>query len=119
MKRKAPFSSLGKQKCSSDSAKQAEDSSADDQSAKQAGESNSSPQLNQPRLKDESVIWNSVTRAEIISALKELGSDKKQLGKETWRLNEHTRSGESIWGRLLSKMKLNETEKIRHSLYNF
>ena len=106
MKRKAPFTSPGKQKFSSDS-------------AKQAGENNLSPQLDQPRLKDESIIWNSVTRAEIISALKELGSDKKQLDKETWRLNEQTRSGESVWSRLLSKLKLNETEKIRHSLYNF
>ena len=119
MKRKAPLSSPGKQNCSSDSAKQAEDSSADDQPIEQAVENNSSPQLNQPRLKDELVIWNSVTRAEIISALKELGSDKKQLDKETWRLNEQTRSGESIWGRLLSKLKLSETEKVRHSLYNF
>ena len=70
MKRKAPFTSPGKQNYSSDS-------------VKQAGENNSSSQLNQPRLKDESVIWNSVTRAEIISALKGLGSDKKQLDKET------------------------------------
>ena len=108
-----------KQKCSSNSAKQAEDSSADDQSIKQAVENNSSPLLNQPRLKDELIIWNSVTWAKIISALKELGSDKKQLDKETWRLNEHTRPGESVWGRLLSKMKLNEIEKIRHSLYHF
>jgi hypothetical protein len=51
--------------------------------------------------------------------VKELGSDKKELDKETWRFNEHTRSEKSIWGHLLSKLKLNETEKIRHSLYNF
>ena len=119
MKRKVPFSYAENHKYSSESAKHAEDSSSDDQSIKQAVENNSSAQPNQPRLEDESIIWNSVTRGEIISAVNELGSDKKQLDKETWRLNEHTRSGESIWDRLLSKLKLNETEKIRHSLYNF
>ncbi|CAF4538461.1 unnamed protein product, partial [Didymodactylos carnosus] len=41
-----------------------------------------------------------------------------QLDKETWRFNEFTRSKDSVWGRLISKLKLNQTESVRHSLYN-
>ena len=55
----------------------------------------------------------------MIAAINDLGADRKQLDKETWRFNQFTRSEASIWGRLISKIKLNQTESIRHSLYSF
>ncbi len=54
----------------------------------------------------------------MIAAINELGADQTKLDQETWRLNELTRSKECIWSRLISILKLNQTESIRHSLYN-
>ncbi|CAF1276206.1 unnamed protein product, partial [Didymodactylos carnosus] len=118
MKRKTPFTSSVKSKSNSESTRHIEDSSSDDQSSKQVLENKLDKQSNEEKVEGKQTIWNQITREQFISAVKELGSDKKQLDKETWRFNYFTLSKESIWGRLISKLKLNETENIRQSLYN-
>ncbi|CAF4457778.1 unnamed protein product, partial [Didymodactylos carnosus] len=95
-----------------------EESSSDDQSSKQVLENKLDKQSNEEKVEGKQTIWNQITREQFISAVKELGSDKKQLDKEIWRFNEFTRSKDSIWGRLISKLKLNQAEIVRHSLYN-
>ncbi|CAF3960180.1 unnamed protein product, partial [Rotaria sp. Silwood1] len=118
MKRKTPFTSSGKNKSKSRSTQHIEESSSDDQSCKQVMEDNLDKQSDEKEVGKKQTIWDQITRKQFISAVKELGSDKKQLEKETWRFNDFTSSKESIWGRLISKLKLNQTEKIRKSLYD-
>ncbi|CAF3275361.1 unnamed protein product [Rotaria sp. Silwood2] len=118
MKRKTPFTSSVKNKSKSRSTQHIEDSSSDDQSSKQVMEDNLDEQSNEKEVEKKQTIWDQITRKQFISAVKELGSDKKQLDEETWRFNDFTRSKESIWSRLISKLKLNQTENIRQSLYN-
>jgi hypothetical protein len=55
---------------------------------------------------------------QLIATINELAADQTKLDQETWRLNELTRSKECIWSRLISILRLNQTESIRHSLYN-
>ena len=112
MKRKTHLSSSQK-------GKNEGETSADDQPPRKIVADDSGEFSDLPTVEENLPVWNHVARREFISALKELGSEKNKLDEETWRFNEQTRSEKSIWGRLLSKLKLNETEKIRHSLYNF
>ncbi|CAF3583556.1 unnamed protein product [Rotaria sp. Silwood1] len=118
MKPKTLFISSVKNKSKSGSTQHLEDSSLDDQSSKQVMEDNLDKQSDEKEVEKKQTIWDQITTAQFISAVKELGSDKKQLEMETWHLNDFTSSKESIWGRLISKLKLNQTEKIRKSLYD-
>jgi hypothetical protein len=109
MKRKTSFTSPVKNKCKPDSKRHREENSSDDQSLKEVVEN----------CPDKETIRIKFNREQFIYAVNDLELDKKQLDKETWRFNEFTRSKESVWGRLISKLELNQTENIRHSLYNF
>ncbi|CAF4852176.1 unnamed protein product [Rotaria sp. Silwood1] len=94
-----PFTSSGKNKSKSRSTQHIEESSSDDQSCKQVMEDNLDKQSDEKKVGKKQTIWDQITRKQFISAVKELGSDKKQLEKETWRFNDFTSSKESIWGR--------------------
>jgi hypothetical protein len=118
MKRKTSFASPIKNKSNPDSTEHIEENSSDDLSLKEAVENCPDDQPNKKKVADKRIIWNQI-REQFISAVNDLGSDKKQLDEETWRFNDFTRSKESVWSRLISKLELSQTESIRHSLYNF
>ena len=119
MKRKAPFTSSVNSKLNSDSTGPIEETSSDDVSSKKTAENWLDNQPNKKKVAAKGLICNEITREQFISAVNDLGSDKEQLDKETWRVNDITRSKDSVWSRLISKLELNQTENIRHSLYNF
>ena len=119
MKRKTSFSSSVKTKCNPDSTGHIEEDSSDDQSSKEVVENSLDEQPNPNKVAGKQTICSQTPLEQFISAVNELGSDKKLLDTETWRLNDCTRSNESVWGRLISNLKLNQTEKIRHSLSDF
>ena len=119
MKRKTPFNSSVKHKFSSASTQLVEENSLDDEPPRKIVECNSDEQSKQKKVEEGPIIGNHVSRKQLIAAINDLGADRKQLDKETWRFNQFARSEASIWGRLISKIKLNQTESIRHSLYSF
>ncbi|CAF1459793.1 unnamed protein product [Adineta steineri] len=96
-----------------------EEDSSDDRSMGEVVENKLGEQQVQEKTGDEEIVWNKVSRKQFLSAVNDLGSDTKELINETWRLNDFTRSDKSVFGRLLSKFKINQTVNIRHSLYNF
>ncbi|CAF3984336.1 unnamed protein product [Rotaria sordida] len=116
MKRKTPCTSPIKIKSNPDSTGHIEENSSDDLSLKETAENCPDNQPNEKKVADKGIIWNQIGREQFISAVNNLGPAKKQLDKETWRLNDFTRSKESVWGRLISKLNLNHTENIRHPL---
>ncbi|CAF3960225.1 unnamed protein product [Rotaria sp. Silwood1] len=119
MKRKTPFTSPIKNKSNPDSPGHIEENSSDDLSLKETAENCPDNQPNEKRVAGKGPIWSKISREQFISAVNELGPDKEQLDVETWRLNDFTRSKESVWSRLILKLSLNHTENIRHSLYSF
>ncbi|CAF1136156.1 unnamed protein product, partial [Rotaria sordida] len=119
MKRKIPFISSVKNKCNSGSIHHIDENSSDNQSSEQIGENFINEQSSPKKVEGKKSTGNNITQKQFISAVSELGFSQRQLNNETWRLNELTRSNESVWGRLISKLNLNQTESIRHSMYNF
>jgi hypothetical protein len=119
MKRKTSFTSPVKNKSNPDSKGHIEENSSDDQSLQEAVENCPDKQTTEKKVEDKRIICNQIKPEQFISAANELEFDENQFNKETWRFNEFTRSNESVWGRLISKFKLNQTENVRHSLYNF
>ncbi|CAF1509386.1 unnamed protein product, partial [Adineta ricciae] len=119
MKRKNPFSSSVTSKHNSDSTEYVEENSSDHQSSDKVKENSLDKPLNQNDQEDKQTTSSRVTKEQFLAAANELELDEKQLNRETWRFNDFTRSDESVWGRLTLKLKLNQTENVRHSLYNF
>ena len=114
MKRKTPFNSSVKNKFSSASTQLVEENLLDDEPPNKIVECNSDEQSKQKKVEERRIIGNHVSRKQLIAAIDDFGSDRKQLDKETWRFNQFTPSEASIWDRLISKIKLNQTESIRH-----
>ena len=119
MKRKNPFGSSVKNKSEPDSTGHIEENSSDDQSSKEAEENSLAEPPNQKEIEDKETTSNRVTPKQFLTAVNDLEFDENQLNTETWRFNDFTRSNESVWGRLILRLKLNQTENVRHSLYNF
>jgi len=63
-------------------------------------------------------IWSKITEEGLISAINELGSDFLLLDEESWRLNENTNSINSLLYRLITHLEVENSESVRHSLYN-
>ena len=63
-------------------------------------------------------IWSLINLSQLTKAIAALGDRIKELQSETWRLNEKTRTTDSVWNKLISSMNLDQTEGIRRSLYN-
>ena len=63
-------------------------------------------------------IWSQIDLDQLTKAIAALGDRIKELQTETWRLNEKTRTTDSVWNTLILSMNLDQTEGIRHSLYN-
>ena len=63
-------------------------------------------------------IWSQINLDQLTKAIAALGDRIKELQTETWRLNEKTRTTDSVWNTLILSMNLDQTEGIRHSLYN-
>ena len=63
-------------------------------------------------------IWSRITLDELTITIAGLGDRTDQLEAETWRLNDKTRSPGSLWGEIIDKLKLDNNETTRHSLYN-
>ena len=63
-------------------------------------------------------IWSQISLHQLTKVIVGLGDRIKELQTETWRLNEKTRTTDSVWNTLILSMNLDLTEGIRHSLYN-
>lgn len=63
-------------------------------------------------------IWSQISLHQLTKAIVGLGDRIKELQTETWRLNDKTRTTDSVWNTLILSMNLDLTEGIRHSLYN-
>lgn len=121
MKRKSPPTLDTKNKCPQDSVENGclDDGSFDEQPLKNGGRNSVGPCVNRRKEREKASVWNRITREQFIAAVNHFGIDRKQLDNETWRLNDLTRSDNSVWGRLISHLNLDHTENVRHSLYVF
>ena len=57
-----------------------------------------------------------ITLEELVDAIVSLNNRVTELQRETWRLNDDTKSQHSLWTEAIDKLKLDQTEPIRHSL---
>jgi hypothetical protein len=63
-------------------------------------------------------IWSSITEEQLVTAIASVNDRAKQLEKESWRMTDDRKRSTSLWGEIIQKLKVQHTEKIRHSLYN-
>ena len=63
-------------------------------------------------------IWSQIDLSQLTRAIALLGDRVNELHSETWRLNEKTRSTDSVWNELILLLHLDQTEGVRRSLYN-
>jgi len=62
-------------------------------------------------------IWSRITLDELIGAIASLNDRVNGLKNESWRLNNKNKQATSLWAEVIQKLKLENTESIRHSLY--
>ncbi|CAF0841297.1 unnamed protein product [Didymodactylos carnosus] len=63
-------------------------------------------------------IWERITVEQLAIAIASLGDRSDELKKETWRLNAKTCQEDSVWSELIDRLKLDQNECTRLSLYN-
>ncbi|CAF1504788.1 unnamed protein product [Adineta ricciae] len=63
-------------------------------------------------------IWSLITITQLVSAIASLGDRVDELGEETWRLNANFNIQSSLWTEVMTKLEIEHTERLRHSLYN-
>ena len=63
-------------------------------------------------------IWSLITVKQLATAIASLGDRINQLKGATWRLNTETTLSTSPWSQVIEKLKIENNEKNRHSLYN-
>jgi hypothetical protein len=63
-------------------------------------------------------IWSLITVQKLTAAIASLGDRINQLKGATWRLNTGTTLSTSPWSQVIEKLKIDNNEKNRHSLYN-
>ena len=63
-------------------------------------------------------IWSLITIDQLAVAIASLDDRIDQLQHETWRLNDQTKLTTSLWAEVITKVGLDNNEKIRQSVYN-
>jgi hypothetical protein len=63
-------------------------------------------------------IWSRMTLDKLVAAIASLNKRVVDLKHETWRSNAKTSSASSLWSSVIEKLKLDNSERTRHSLYN-
>ncbi|CAF2927464.1 unnamed protein product [Rotaria sp. Silwood2] len=63
-------------------------------------------------------IWSLISLDDLVTAISSLGERTKQLKDDSWRFTHKSKSSSSYWSEVINKLKLDDDEKIRHSLYN-
>ncbi|CAF3959946.1 unnamed protein product [Rotaria sp. Silwood1] len=63
-------------------------------------------------------IWSLISLDDLVTAIISLGERMNLLNDDSWRLNKSGKSSSSCWSEVIRKLKLDDDEKTRHSLYN-
>ncbi|CAF1440169.1 unnamed protein product [Rotaria sordida] len=61
-------------------------------------------------------IWSLMSLDDLVSAITSLGHRIDQLKDDSWRLNRKTKSSSSCWSEVINRLKLDDNEKIHHTL---